>query len=120
VEEKEKWLSQVLKNIVEPKGYDTVKANMDEYEKPAQLVQNSTGDVFVPDITAVRNDQKSYFEIAQKNENVNRTVSKWKLLSALAEMKGGKFYLISPRGHFRFTEELVKKYHLQSQIIKLN
>lgn len=120
MEEKDKWVAKVIKDIIEPKGYDSFKANLDPYEKPAQLVQNGTGDVFTPDITAIRNKQKSYFEIAQKNEDINRTVSKWKLLSALADMKGGKFYLISPRGHFRFAEELVSKYHLHPEIIKLN
>lgn len=120
MEEKEKWVEQVIKDIIEPKGYDSFRANLEQYERPAQLVQNGTGDVFTPDITAVKNNQKSYFEIAHKNEDVNRTVSKWKLLSALAEMRGGKFYLVSPKGHYRFTEELVKLYNLHPQIIKLN
>lgn len=120
VEEKEKWLTQVIEKIIEPKGYDSFKANLEPYERPAPLVQNGTGDVFTPDITAVRNNQKSYFEIAQKGEDINRIVSKWKLMSTLANMKGGKFYLVSPRGHFKFTEDLVSKYHLEPNIIKLN
>jgi hypothetical protein len=120
MEDREKFIAQVVEELIQPRGYDSFKANVEPYDKPSPLVQNGSGDVFTPDITAVRNEQQSYFEIAQKNDDVSRTVSKWKLLSLLAEMKGGKFYLISPRGHYRFTEQLVTQHNLNPQIIKLN
>ena len=120
MEEKEKFLEVIIEKLIEPKGFDSFKANLAAYEKPAQLVQNGTGDIFTPDITAMKNDHKSYFEVAQKTENVQRTVSKWKLLNALAKRRGGKFYLVSPRGHFKFVDDIVKKYHLQLNIIRLN
>ena len=101
------------------RGFSNIKANMEEYEKPAQFSKPGEEAPYIPDITGLRTGGKSYIEIAVKTENMNRKVSKWKLLSTLAARKGGTLFLLAPRGHKRFAEDIVKDHHLNAVISAL-
>ena len=91
-----------------------IKANFDGYESPRTFNRaESDNDVsFVPDITGRKRTNKYYVEIAMKADNTRKMVSKWKLLSTLASMKGGKLFLLAPRGHKAFVERLLSRYQL--------
>ena len=103
----------------ENKGFKKIKANCEDYEIPTHFVRQGEEEAFVPDATGILRGRKSYFEIALKTDNVRRRISKWKLLSTLATMKGGKLFLLAPKGHKAFTEGIVKKHLLNAEVIYL-
>ena len=98
------------------RGFSNIKANFEEYETPGQFNRQDEEDAFIPDITGLKTGGKSYIEIATKTGDVSRKISKWKLLSMLAARKGGKLFLLAPRGHKRFATELVKDHNLMAEI----
>ena len=98
------------------RGFSNIKANYEEYETPGHFNREGEDDPYIPDITGLKTGGKSYIEIATKTDNVSRKVSKWKLLSTLAARKGGKLFLLTPRGHKRFAEELVKDHNLNAEV----
>ncbi len=99
------------------RGFSNIKADFEDYESPAQFARaGENDDPFVPHITGLKTGGKSYIEIATKTDMVIDKVSKWKLLSTLAARKGGKLFLLTPRGHKRFAEEIVKDYNLSAEI----
>lgn len=100
-------------------GFDQIKANCEEYETPTQYTRPGEESAFIPDVTGIQMGRKNYVEIAVKTENVRRKVSKWKLLSTLAGMKGGKLFLLAPRGHKSFAENVVKEHNLSAQVVYL-
>ncbi len=89
-----------------------IKANHENFETPSAFSKADEERPYIPDITGKKMGGKFYVEIALKAENISRTVSKWKLLSTLATMKGGKLFLLAPRGHKAFVERVLDKYHL--------
>lgn len=91
---------------------NNIKANYDGYDAPQTFNRADEDISFVPDITGRKRTSKFYVEIAMKADNTRKMVSKWKLLSTLASMKGGKLYLLAPRGHKAFVERLMDKYQL--------
>ncbi|MCB0517598.1 MAG: hypothetical protein H6577_23235 [Lewinellaceae bacterium] len=97
-------------------GFSDLKANHGDFESPAHFNRPGEDDPVVPDITGLRTGGKSYIEIAVKSEEVNKKVSKWKLLSTLAARKGGKLFLLTPRGHKRFAEDIVREHNLMAEI----
>ena len=103
----------------EQRGYKKVKANCEEYESPTEYKRAEDDQPFVPDATGVLGGKKSYFEIALKTENERRRITKWKLLGTLAHMKGGKLYLLTPKGHKAFTEGIVKQHLLNAEVVYL-
>lgn len=88
------------------------KANTEGYESPKTFNQPHEGLAFTPDMTGQRRTNKFYLEIALKTENSRELVSKWKLLSTLASMKGGKLYLLAPRGHKSFVANILDNHQL--------
>ncbi len=100
-------------------GFKEIKANIEEFEKPTQYTLQGRDQPFVPDVTALQFGAKSFFEIAMKTEDVQNRVSKWKLLSTLASRKGGKLYLLAPKGHKAFTTDLVAIHNIDAEVIYL-
>lgn len=98
------------------RGFSNIKANHEDYETPAHFSKTGQEEPVIPDITGLKTGGKSYIEIATKTDMIHDKVSKWKLLSTLAARKGGKLFLLTPRGHKRFAEELVKDHNLSAEI----
>ena len=116
---KPKLINRVIDKVVSPRGFKKIKANTEDFNTPSKLNRERNDESFIPDITAVRNGRKSYFELALKTEKIRQVVTKWKLLSQLATFKRGKLFLIIPRGHYAFTKRVLKKYPIEAKLIRL-
>jgi len=118
----EKYLELLEKAVqmVEARGFNEIKTQLDGYEEPLEFSQQKEEIKYVPDISATNDRGKFYFEIAQKTEDVEHLVSKWKLLSAVAGMKNGGLNILVPYGHNRFTQEIIDNYNINANLIKLN
>lgn len=103
----------------EQQGFSGIKAKDEEHETPTAFQKKGDEDAFVPDVTGVKLGTKSYIEVATKLDDVQRKISKWKLLSTLAGMKRGKLYLLAPRGHKAFTDKVVKNYNIEATVVSI-
>ncbi len=114
-------IRQVVEEVVSPRGYKDIRANLEDYESPSKLMrrQGDEEEFFIPDATGVINGRKSYFELALKTDKVRQVVTKWKLLANMAAFKRGKLFLIAPRGHYAFASRLLNKYAIQAEIVRL-
>ena len=101
------------------KGLQKIKANTEDYETPTQFTKSGDDQPFIPDITGLQMGTKNYVEVATKSDDVERKVSKWKLLSTIAGMKGGSLYLLAPKGHKAFADNVVKNHSLNAKVIYL-
>lgn len=101
------------------RGFKKIKAKIAHYDDPTSYRRPGEEQAFIPDVTGLKVGNKSYIELATKSDNTKRKVSKWKLLSTLAMQKGGKLYLLTPRGHKSFVERLVKSHYLNAEVIYL-
>lgn len=106
------------------KGFRNIKANTEGFETPHSFTQKNAEeeDAVIPDITATSFGSKYYFEIVTKptqNKVKQKLISKWKLLSLLAERKGGKLYLFAPHGNKSFTQKIMDKYKIKAKFISL-
>lgn len=106
-------------DMVKDRGFKEIRADIGEYEPPHQLIGKTNNVNFTPDVTASKNDAKAYFEIGMKDDNVNDLVNKWKLLETLAQMKNGSFSVLVPRGHMKFTKDLLREHSINADVIKL-
>lgn len=100
-------------------GYDQIKADCDGYDAPGGFKNANSEQMLVPDLTAFREQSKSYFEISLKTESKSELATKWKLLESMAKLRNGLFKIFAPRGHVRFTREMVEKYSIEAEIIPI-
>ncbi|MEL6629348.1 MAG: hypothetical protein AAGF87_04220 [Bacteroidota bacterium] len=119
-------IKKMIEKIVERKGFDQVRANADGYETPSPIRRKGTEgepeNIYIPDVTGTINGRKSYFELGMKSENDDDTralITKWRLLSDLADIKNGKLYLAVPRGHMAFTNRILADYPIRAEVVKI-
>lgn len=100
-------------------GFVDIRANVDGYEKPISYDRQQDGESFMPDVTGKQFDQKSYFEVVIKTNEVTQLVSKLKLLSQLAALRGGQLYLMVPKGNLPFAKTMVVDSRVTAEVINL-
>lgn len=105
---------------VQRRGFKDIRVKLDGYEEPKSFSQQKEDNTYIPDITATNSKGKFYFEIAQKTNDTTSMVSKWKLLSTIAEMKNGGLNILVPYGQSKFTNELVEQYNINAKLLKMN
>ncbi len=107
-------------DYVENRGFENVRARYEGYDEPASLKMQGKDKSFTPDITATKNGGKYYFEIADRNDDIQEVIGKWKLMSTLAEMKDGDFRIFVPYGSMKYTNDILERKNIKAEIIKLS
>lgn len=101
------------------RGFNDIKANIDGYDKPITYGRQQDGEAFIPDVTGKQFEQRSYFEVIVKTDDVNHLISKLKLLGQLAAVRGGQLYLMVPKGNLPFAKSLVTNSRITAEVINL-
>ena len=107
-------------DYVQNLGFENIRARHEEFDEPARLTMKGQDKAFIPDITAMKNGGKYYFEIADRTEDQAEIVGKWKLMATLAEMKSGDLRIFVPYGSMKYTTEILEKKNIKAEIIKLD
>ncbi len=114
----DKFIEKAI-NWAQKKGFSDIRAVHEGFEAPKSFTRKEDESTVTPDLSGLKTGGKSYVEIALKTDNVQRKITKWKLLSTLASVKGGKLYLLAPRGHKAFTDNLVKTYNIDAKVVSI-
>ncbi len=106
-------------NYLENLGFENIKADVEGYETPKSYIKQD-GDVKItPDITATKRTRKYYFEIGLKSDKPRLLKSKWRFLDVLSRMNDHRFRIITTRGHYKFTNDVLNDLNLHKTLIKL-
>lgn len=120
--DKEKY-SDILNESVsylEQRGYENIKADTDGYETPKSFNKKGSDISITPDIVAEKEGRKHYFELSLKSEKPRLLKSKWLFLNTLSTLKSSKFRLITTKGHYKFTNEMLSDINLNDKkLIKI-
>ncbi|MCB0515090.1 MAG: hypothetical protein R2798_08810 [Chitinophagales bacterium] len=107
-------------DYLEQQGYSDIKADLDGYEKPESYVNNERQTTLTPDIVAEKDGYKYYFELGTKSQKPQLLKTKWLLLDRLSDLKNFYFKIITTRGHYRFTDQVINDLGLEStKLIKI-
>ncbi|RFN59202.1 hypothetical protein [Marixanthomonas ophiurae] len=113
---------EVLKESVtylENKGFENIKADIEGYETPKSYNKKGSDISITPDIVAERAGIKHYFEVSLKSDRTNLLKSKWRFLDVLTRMRNERFKIITRRGHYKFTNEMLDHLNMEKKLIKL-
>ena len=120
--DKEKYSDFLNTSIsyLEQTGFENIKANTDGYEKPKSYSKVGSDFTITPDIVAEKEGRKHIFEIGLKSSEPKLLKTKWLFLNTLSNMKSHSFKLITTRGHYKFTNEMLVDINLSdNKLIKL-
>ena len=121
-EDKEKY-SDILNDSItylENHGFENIKADAVGYKTPKSYSKVGSDIVIIPDIVAEKEGRKHYFDLSLKSEKPKLLKSKWLFLNALSALKSHRFKLITTRGHFQFTNNMLSDINLTNKnLIKI-
>ncbi len=100
---------------LEARGFQNIKADLDGYESPKSFLKKSTGSRITPDIVANKNGRKYFFDISLKSDKPQLLKSKWLFLDALSRLRSNRFRIITTRGHYKFTDDMLHDINLSSK-----
>ncbi|MGB3606828.1 hypothetical protein [Psychroserpens sp.] len=105
---------------LEQHGYENIKADTKGYETPKSYAKKGSDISVTPDIVATKEGRKHYFDISLKSEKPKLLKSKWLFLNTLSALKSHRFRLITTRGHFKFTNDMLEDINLHDKkLIKI-
>lgn len=102
-------------NHLKATGFENIKADMEGYETPKSYLRKESGNPITPDIVAVKNGRKYFFDISLKSEKRRLLKTKWLFLDTLSRMKSQRFRIITTRGHYKFTDTLLNEINLSNK-----
>ena len=120
--DKEKYSDILTESVtyLEQRGFENIKADMDGYETPKSYHKKGSDIDVTPDIVAEKEGRKHIFDISLKSEKPRLLKSKWLFLNTVSSMKSHRFKLITTRGHYKFTNEMLDDINLSDKnFIKL-
>ena len=112
-------LEQSVQHL-QDKGFEDIKADLDGYETPKSFRRKGSDLVITPDITAKRDGRKHFFEVSVKSEKPTLLKTKWRFLDVMTGLKDHRFKIITARGHYSFTRQMLDDLNLEKKLIKLN
>lgn len=113
---------EILKESVtylEKSGFINIKADMVGYGTPKTYHKVGSDVSMGPDIEAERDGKIHYFEISLRSDKPQLLKSKLKFLATITKMKDYRFKLITRRGHFKFTQDMLADLHMDKHPIHL-
>lgn len=106
--------------VIKSRGFLNIKAIISDYESPSKITKKGTEKSFTPHITARTDQGKHYFEIVSKTKkDPEKLVDKWMLLSSLADLRNGTFFLVVPHGKLSFTKNILKQHSINADVLKV-
>ena len=114
----EPFLKESL-SYLENLGFENIQADLEGYETPKSYLKKGSNISVTPDIVAEKAGRKHYFEIGLKSEEPTLLKSKWRFLEVLTRMKDDRFRIITRRGHYKFTQDMLDDLNLDKTPIKL-
>lgn len=100
---------------LEATGFENIKADLEGYETPKSYISKESGTKITPDIVALKNGIKYIFEISLKSEKPLLLKSKWLFLDTLSRLKSNRFRIITTKGHYKFTDNMLEDINLSNK-----
>ena len=100
---------------LEATGFENIKADLEGYEKPKSYSRKGADEKITPDIVAIKNGRKYFFDISLKSEKPRLLKTKWLFLDTLSRMKSNRFRIITTRGHYKFTDTMLEDINLSNK-----
>ncbi|MGB3150464.1 MAG: hypothetical protein WBB27_07345 [Maribacter sp.] len=112
--ENNEFLEKSIQHL-EATGFENIKADMEGYETPKSYIRKGSDSKITPDIVALKNGRKYFFDISLKSEKPRLLKTKWLFLDTLSRMNSNRFRIITTRGHYKFTDTMLEDINLSNK-----
>lgn len=114
-QENTEFLAKSIDHL-EATGFENIKADIEGYETPKSYLRKGSDNKITPDIVALKNGRKYFFEISVKSAKPRLLKTKWLFLDTISRMNADSFRIITTKGHYKFTENMLEDINLTNKV----
>ena len=109
-------LAYVVK-ILREKNHKDIKAVTSDLPIPKKVVRESTGEGFLPEVTAVKDGQFRLFAIETREAlSEEETDARWRLFAEYARQNGALFYIVFPTGQVAHVKQKLQDLSIEARL----
>lgn len=102
--------------LLKEEGFQDVKANLEGYRKPEEIISKITYRRIIPDLTAKKDHRIYVFKIVLEDEP---DIDIWYIISNYVQINNGIFYLMVPQDKEKEIQKKLWEYKINAQLIQL-
>ena len=112
----ERMVAYVIR-ILNEKKHEDIRSVIPDYKMPKRVVRDSTGEKYVPEVTAVKNGLFRLFAVETKDSLDQEGVEKrWKLFDSYASQNDALLYVVFPAGSVTLIKEKLKETNIEARL----
>jgi hypothetical protein len=113
-QESTKFLEKSISHL-QSTGFEQIKADVAGYETPKSYLRKGSDIKITPDIVAIKNGRKYFFDISLKSAKPRLLKTKWLFLDTISRMNSNRFRIITTKGHYKFTDDMLEDINLTNK-----
>ena len=103
--------------ILQEKKHKDIRAIAPDFTMPKRVVRESSGEGYIPEVTAVKNGQFRLFALETKETlELNETEKRWELFSSYAKQDHALFYVVFPAGMEAKVKAKLKDLNIEARL----
>jgi hypothetical protein len=112
----ERMVAYAIK-ILNERKHEDIRSVIPNHKMPKRVVRESTGENYVPEVTAVKSGQFRLFAVETKDTLEQEGVEKrWKLFDSYAGQNDALFYVVFPAGSVARVKEILKETKIEARL----
>lgn len=112
----ERMVAYVIR-ILNEKKHEDIRSIIPDYKMPKRVVRESTGEKYVPEVTAVKDGQFRLFAVETKDSLEQEGVEKrWKLFDSYTSQNNALLYVVFPEGSVALVKEKLKETNIEARL----
>lgn len=109
-------ISYVIR-ILQEKNHINIRAVIADFSMPKKVIRESTGEGYVPEVTAVKNGQFRIFSVETKETiHQEETANRWRLFADCAKQNSAQFYVVFPPGLVIEVKNKLKAFQVEARL----
>ena len=112
----ERMVAYVIR-ILNQKKHEDIRSVITDYKMPKRVVRESTGEKYIPEVTAVKSGQFRLFAVETNDSLDQEGVEKrWKLFESYASQNDALFYVVFPARSVTRVKEKLKETNIEVRL----
>ena len=113
---KEKMIKYVT-DFLSKKNYKNIRATISGYDSPQRAIRKSTGEAYIPEVTAEKGSLLRLFAVETKDTiNQEESEVRWKLFSDCAKQNDAQFYIVFPQGMVTIVKDKLEGLDIEANL----
>jgi hypothetical protein len=103
--------------ILHEKKHEDIRAVIPDHPMPKKVVRESTGEGFIPEVTARKDGQYRIFAVETRETLGSEKIGlRWQLFEAYAKQHDALFFIVFPTGLVSSIKEKLNEFHVEARL----